>query len=78
MTKDEVIRELCRIASTVGCATDNIHATDCFCDERKPFRWIDDNFRFDSEVIEFIKIAVSEKISQQSALTKLLILGPIK
>jgi hypothetical protein len=60
MHKDDVIEQFCELATLVG---DNVYhnkyAHDCFCPSL-----IKPNFQFDSQIIQFIKDAVKEKIAR--------------
>lgn len=60
MHKDDVIEQFCELATLVG---DNVfhdkYAHDCFCHSL-----IKSNFRFEPEIMQFIKDAVKEKMAR--------------
>ena len=63
MTRDDVLRELCALASKVGAELFNDdYSHDCFCAERIAD---DTDFRFERSVMDFIKQAVEEKMVRE-------------
>ena len=63
LTKPEIIKKLCDLCTHVNSKVfDYTLATDCFCDKPE-----DENYRFNQEVLEFIRQAVSEKISKEGS-----------
>ena len=64
MDKSEVIEALCVLADKVGEQRFNhTVASDCFCENGGP----DESFRFDKEVLQFIKDAVDEKLNREKS-----------
>jgi len=64
MDKSEVIEALCELADKVGEHIFNhTVASDCFCENGGP----DELFRFDEEVLQFIKDAVDEKLNKEKS-----------
>ena len=60
LTKDEIVKQLCELCTDVNSRVfDYTVATDCFCNKPE-----DENYRFDEEVLEFIKEAIEEKIKR--------------
>jgi hypothetical protein len=62
MTKEEVIKEFCKLSAIVGDFSGNRFAHDCFCDEAM------DNltFSFDERVINFIRNCVLMEIHNET------------
>lgn len=59
MTKEEVIRRFCALATQVGSQLNPLHAHDCFCGDNELSGADEFNgFQFNHEVIEFIENAV--------------------
>ncbi len=64
LERGEVINRLCALSAHVmdkrfGCS----HAADCFCADARPRRSDRiDEYQFDQEVLEFIEMAVAEKL----------------
>jgi len=63
LSKQQVIEELCTLATRVG-SEEFGHTLphDCFCGENS---FIDGDFQFDSEVLEFIEKCVEERLQCQ-------------
>lgn len=65
MDKSEVIEALCVLADKVGeHKFKHTVASDCFCQKVGP---PDELFRFDEEVLQFIKDAVDEKLNKEKS-----------
>lgn len=63
MTKEEVIKRFCALASEVGPKLSSLHAHDCFCGENN----LSGNdtfggFQFSHEIMEFIEEAVRDAL----------------
>lgn len=64
LEKAEVIEALCILADKVGEHKFNhTVASDCFCENGDP----EEYFRFDEEVLQFIKDAVDEKLNKENS-----------
>ena len=60
LTKQQIIEEFCTLATVVKGKMFNYSvATDCFCTKEESY-----DYRFESEVLDFIKEAVNEKIKK--------------
>lgn len=60
LTKQQIIEELCTLATEVNEKVfDYSVATDCFCTKEES-----SDYRFNQEVLDFIKAAVKEKIKK--------------
>ncbi len=59
--EDEVIKELCKIASEIGEHLKHAVPHDCFCINKSH----DYSFRFDDDILEFIENAVKDKIKSE-------------
>lgn len=59
MNKKDTVEKLCRIVKTVSEAHDDRFAADCFCIDKHVF-----NFCVEDQLIEFIRIAVNEKLER--------------
>lgn len=63
ISKQEVVKQLCKLTTTVG-SVEFGHTSpyDCFCEEYRAF--LGEDFRFDQEIIDYIKDAVYSKLSK--------------
>jgi len=62
--KSAVISSLCSLVSEVALAHHHHFLADCFCEHSSiPAK----NFRFDEEILDFIRDAVREKIAAEKA-----------
>ena len=61
MTREEVIRRLCALATEVGPRLNPLHAHDCFCGENE-LSGTDafNGFQFNEEIVEFIENVTRE------------------
>lgn len=58
MTREEVIRRFCALATEVGPKINPLHAHDCFCGENELSGDMDfGGFQFNHEIVEFIENA---------------------
>ena len=66
MKKDEVVRRLCSMASVVGTRVFHDEMThDCFCGDT---RWSIESFGFEEPVLEYIEVAVAERMARDGFL----------
>lgn len=69
MKRDEVIERFCDLASDVGRHVYNSqYAHDCFCGSSF-MQFISGEFRFDTEIMEFVEAAVYEKIARSKVVS---------
>jgi hypothetical protein len=69
MDKDELLEELCSLATEVMNKEYNFSkAANCFCGKKEPDFF--SNFEFDKEVLAFMKLAVREKLDRNGRYDK--------
>lgn len=69
MTKEELLKRYCVLGSLVASTRfDHVFAADCFCPEMA--RFIEDRWRTDEPIIEYIEKAVIKALAKDTPTTK--------
>lgn len=72
LTKEEVLKRLCKLSTKIATEIYRNHfAADCFCGQSSPsiYRALfvgADDYRFETEVLEFLESAVEEKMEKNA------------